>query len=646
MFAASGNSSTEAQATVGPSRSRPLSFSSQVVRSLLWGVPHGKPPIFSGHFRTRSLPRAKMSKKPSSREKAREDAIARFKQLLDEEEERRQSTEADSYAAQEAYWHRARGALFVNAGSSGQASFDAVMEAALNGGDTTKAWTTPIVLLPPISQQREVPNVTDDSSSPSGKRSRDDSDDQDEPKAKRSKKESKKGSKKESTSGKKAVIGTVPAPIERVMALAAQDVETLGYELANSTPAQVRKDLYEVASQAAASNREPYMIAYPWTGVRLWYDPSEYPDVYLAHWRFWNVLRPTFWRCALHPPLVPGAAQARYRKRKMRACQARLRFLSFCVETWGFVGFLNLLNATNTRLLWLGGRPGRHSPKARKGSVELDQCLGTLFFTDRARYKRRIAAALEPRTIDQEGYSSVVEFLEQSTALDADVDEAGRLSDGALARVRFDWVNDKRFRPRWKTEGLEAAYEKLRNHPEISTIDVEDQLESPAIPPFGDKEAEQEGFSPYKRKNGTFTALPPTSGGIVVYPTPASVAPNQSSKSGGNGPSSKSTKNSPAAKPKKNSPAARPKKGSRSAKVTNALLFGDDGGSSSDEEVDSEEDGEVDTEAREVEGGDASESEVPPQPDDAEEEKPPSPASSPPKTKTSPVRTRSTAKSA
>lgn len=616
-----------------------------------------------------------MSKKLSPRDKARQDAIARFKQLLDEEEGRRQSSEADSYAVQEAYWNRARAALFVNAGSSGRASFDAVMQAVLDGGDSTAAWTTPILLLPPVSRQRELPIVTEDSPSPAGKRSRDDDVDSDEPATKRLKrgptKESKKGSKSKASSGKKAApstAGTAPAPTEKVMALAAQDVETLGYELASSTPARVRADLYEVASQAESVNKEPYVLAYPWTGVRLWYNPSKYPDVYLAHWRFWNLLRLTFWRCALHPPLVPGAAQTRYRKRKMRACQARLKFLSFCIETWGFVAFLSLLRSGNTRLLWLGGRPGRHSPKVPKCKAELDQCLGTLYFVDRPRYKRRIAAALDPGTIDQEGYASLVELLEQSTALDPDVDEAGRLSDQALARVRFDWVNNKQFRPCWKTSSLVAAYEKLRNHPDLGALDVEDRLEEPPIPPFEEKEEKQEGFSPYKRKNGSFTALSPTSGGIVVYPTPASKTPNQSFESSGDSPVTNrakgkpaaKTKNSLAAKPKnspaaepKNSPAPKSKKGSPVAKVTNALLFGEDGGSSSDEEVDEEvgeeEGGEGNVEGREEGGSDASESEVPPQSGDEEEEKPPVPSSSPrkasPAAETRTVCTRSTGKS-
>ncbi|KAE8996141.1 hypothetical protein PR003_g20067 [Phytophthora rubi] len=30
-----------------------------------------------------------------------------------------------------------------------------------------------------------------------------------------------------------------------------------------------------------------YVMAYPWVGIQLWYDPVEYPELHMEHWRFW-----------------------------------------------------------------------------------------------------------------------------------------------------------------------------------------------------------------------------------------------------------------------------------------------------------------------------------------------------------------------
>lgn len=513
-----------------------------------------------------------MSKETSSRDKARQDALERFKQFWNEEE-RRRSSEEDSYAAQEALCRRARAAFFVNTGSSGQASFDAVMEALLSGGDPTGAWTTPIVLLPPLSRQREVAMMVDDSPPPSRKRPRDDDDEpeeSEEPKAPKPKRPKAAATKKKAPAKKPKAKSSPSEPkstVEEAPSAAAKDEERLGFSLASSTPSRVRKDLYDVFNKAVAAQKEPYMLAYPWVGVRLWYNPARYPDVYLAHWRFWNVCRPVMWQCAMHPPFPSGAAQARFRKKKMRACQKRLGFMSICIETWGFVAFLELLHVGCTQLLWLGGRPGRRSPKAPKSGGELDQDLGTLYFTDRPRYKRRVAAALDPANVDQEGYASVAEFLEQTTALNADVDSDGRLSDGALARVRADWVSNRRFRSPWKTEALVEAYEKLRDHARISSIDAPDQQGKPYVYAYCDWEPKRKGSAPFKKANGAFSALAPSSGGIVVYPTPRATSATRR----------------PA--PASSSPVSTPAVTTLKVNVTNAELVGEED-SSADETSD------------------------------------------------------------
>lgn len=572
-----------------------------------------------------------MPKKPSSRDKARQEAIAHFEHLLDEAEARRQAAEGDSYEAQKAFWQRVRAALFVNAASSGLETFDAVTEAVLNGADSAVAWRTPILLLPPVSQQRDMLLVVGDSTRSPDKRTREDPDDGSQPPAKRRKKES----GKKPSSGKATpspTTGTAPAPAEVVTQLAAEDTEKLGYELANSTPARVRADLYKIAEQAASAGRAPYQLAYPWAGVRLWYNPSRYPSVHLAHWRFMMVWRPMLWLCAMHPPFPPGTLQARYRKKKMRACRVRLRFLSYCIESWGFVAFLELLQVGGTRLLWLGGRPGRQIPKAPKSSGDLDQNLGTLYFTDRSRYKRRIEAALDPVNIDQEGYASVAELLEQSRALDPDAVPEGRLSDDALARVRADWVNNKRFRPAWKTKELVAAYEKLRGDTRIGGIEVEDGFQDVYLPAYVSSESEREGADPFKLKTGAFTALAPSSGGIAVYSTAKSSTPNKPPAS---------SVNVPAAKTTKDTLSPQVAEESMVAKVTKAALFGEGDSSSSDDESDDEEAGE----ARANDAEKTSDTEAKP-PAVEEELKSPAPTRASPKVKKANIRTRSASKKA
>ncbi|KAE8986473.1 hypothetical protein PR002_g22339 [Phytophthora rubi] len=113
-------------------------------------------------------------------------------------------------------------------------------------------------------------------------------------------------------------------------------------------------------------------------------------------------------------------------------------------------------------LMWLGGKAARHSvaAKAKAGSVVTSQTdLATLYRTDRARYDRILANALDPYHIDEEGYKSIPELLEQTNALDPTRKPHLRLNDEALARIVFDvnsgpppttaWVGNKSSGP-WK----------------------------------------------------------------------------------------------------------------------------------------------------------------------------------------------------
>lgn len=537
----------------------------------------------------------------SANDNTRQDALDRFQHFLDEEERRR--GQDDPQAAFEAYWSRARAALFVNTCSTGRDTLDAVIAAVWNGEDPTEAWTGPVNLIPPLSRQREVVVVEDGEFRLGVKRSAEavSSESAGPPSKKaKSKREAKSGklkSAKASTEGEpgeaaadnkasvngargKAATTATPAQSddeEEVEEAQTADLPTLGFELAEGVPRQIRKDLFRVFHRAATKDKPPFRLAYPWSGVHLWYDPAKYPSVHLAHWRFWNAHRPTFWQCAIHPPLPAGARQNYYRKQKMKACRARLQFLSICIEAWGYVAFLKLLDEGSTRLLWLGGRPGRHSPNGTKANDGVDQDLAALFMSDRERYHRRIKAALDPKKIDEDGFTSVVDLLLQTSALDPDKDAQSRLSDRALARVCADLVAEKPFDISWVPDALKPMYKKVRNHPRILTVTMPDKLFEPKVPPYKPKESRTPGFSPFlNAKTNAYTATAPRKGGTVTFPSSSPSGDKAVSTKGGD----RNSKAVNKSQPKSTEVASVPKV---KRTVTAKELFGD-GDSGSDGE--------------------------------------------------------------
>lgn len=475
--------------------------------------------------------------------------MERFQRFLDAEEQRQEHE--DPRAVFEAVWSRARGALFVNGASTGRDTLDAIMTALWNGEDPTDAWEGPVNLLPPLSRQREVAMVDDGEFSLCGKRSAEVSPSgSTEPPSKRAKGKQRPSSKSSKTpaatkaaatadtedatseeagvgqegKAKAATKGSKAAdPHDETTEQAAEaDLPTMGFQLADGVSPQIRKDLFRVFHRAATKGRPPFRLAYPWSGVRLWYDPEKYPKVHLAHWRFWNSHRRTFWLCAIHPPLPAGNKQNYYRKQKMNACRARLQFLSGCIEAWGYVAFLKLLDEGNTQLLWLGGRPGRHSPNGTKENSGVDQDLAALYVQDPDRYRRRVKAALDSKKIDEDGFASVTELLDQTSALDPDKEAHSRLSDRALARVCSDLIAEKPFRDAWVPDTMKPAFKKLRNHPRILSISISDELHEPKVRAYKPKESKLPGFSPLQRSDKSYTALAPVKGGVVTFP-PASV---------------------------------------------------------------------------------------------------------------------------
>ncbi|KAG1688773.1 hypothetical protein DVH05_003083 [Phytophthora capsici] len=148
--------------------------------------------------------------------------------------------------------------------------------------------------------------------------------------------------------------------------------------------------------------------------------------------------RPNFFNCALYAPTdKPGAR----RKQKASAIQARLRFISANIETFGYFGFLERLeNGSHDALFRFGGNAASHSTaaKASDSSVPSQVDLVTLYKQDRSRYDRTLTRVLDKFKVDEDGYKSVTEILERTGALDPSGSPHRRLSDTALARVAFD----------------------------------------------------------------------------------------------------------------------------------------------------------------------------------------------------------------
>ncbi|KAL3661845.1 hypothetical protein V7S43_013139 [Phytophthora oleae] len=136
--------------------------------------------------------------------------------------------------------------------------------------------------------------------------------------------------------------------------------------IASSCPKIVRTAITGVLAKAAAQNKKPWQLVYPWAGRRLWYDPSKWKNIYRAHWRLYREFRPLFWCWAFYARQEFNESSARFNL-KSRAVHARLRFISLCIETWGYYSLCKRLD-DNDDLFWYGGIPAKGSSQVRTDS--------------------------------------------------------------------------------------------------------------------------------------------------------------------------------------------------------------------------------------------------------------------------------------
>ncbi|GMF28616.1 unnamed protein product [Phytophthora fragariaefolia] len=293
---------------------------------------------------------------------------------------------------------------------------------------------------------------------------------------------------------------------------------TLDFELSPDTPPDVRQAIETIYAKAEAAKRTPYQLAYPWEDIPLCYEPEDYPGIHVAHWRFWNAFRATFFEWALHAPLASTSAQAQRRKRKMVAIRERLCFLSLCIEPWGYYNFLRRLEAKgDSDLMWWGGHAGRRTSEAKGYTFSPIRDLLDLYENEPPEYRRKVRDALKPFQIDAGSFETMTELLEKTDALEPDlVENDKRLSDKAIARVVLDITRPVDVPKHWVPMLTEGVWRKLLDTKRISNLALKiswqlknDKYDGPLVLEYNPKESKLKGFTPFMRHDGTPTSAGP-----------------------------------------------------------------------------------------------------------------------------------------
>ncbi|KAE9152300.1 hypothetical protein PF006_g3460 [Phytophthora fragariae] len=200
----------------------------------------------------------------------------------------------------------------------------------------------------------------------------------------------------------------------------------------------------------------------------------------------------------------------------MDAVDARLVFISLCIETWGYYNFLQRLeDILDERLLmWWGGQPGKNQPQGTDYIGPVIESLAVLRRRDAAAYSAKMKHALEPFHLDRGGFTRMIDMLLWTGAMDVDARPEKRLSDRALARILHD-INSKRdARAHWVGDRTKGTWLALRNcdriqkeEAKISKELCDDKYKFPEVPPFDPKDAKPPGYTPISTPQGSYTAL-------------------------------------------------------------------------------------------------------------------------------------------
>ncbi|OWZ24433.1 LOW QUALITY PROTEIN: hypothetical protein PHMEG_000503 [Phytophthora megakarya] len=127
------------------------------------------------------------------------------------------------------------------------------------------------------------------------------------------------------------------------------------------------------------------------------------------------------------------------------------------METFGYFDFMQRFEeSVHDTLMWLRGTAAKHSAtpaRSHLDSENLQEDLVALFRKKgKTAYRRVLGRALDPFTIDENGYASIPELLEQSGALDLNKTPYLRLTTKALScfpdvkrgrPAKDSWVGNK-----------------------------------------------------------------------------------------------------------------------------------------------------------------------------------------------------------
>ncbi|KAG3006326.1 hypothetical protein PC120_g17428 [Phytophthora cactorum] len=164
-----------------------------------------------------------------------------------------------------------------------------------------------------------------------------------------------------------------------------------------------------------------------------------YPLLHQKCWQFWMRFRYVFLLLALYPPTNNAVAR---RKLKASALPTRLQLLSAFIEELGYYDLMTAFDeGVHDNLMWFRGKAVKHSSGAKQSDDSYDsgppaqEDLAVVYKRECCRYDSIVARALDPYQVDEDGYSSIPELIEQCQALDPTRPKNLRLTDNALARI-------------------------------------------------------------------------------------------------------------------------------------------------------------------------------------------------------------------
>ncbi|KAE8992699.1 hypothetical protein PR002_g20457 [Phytophthora rubi] len=175
--------------------------------------------------------------------------------------------------------------------------------------------------------------------------------------------------------------------------------------------------------------------------------------------------------------------------------------------------------------MWWGGISGKTSSAGSASAGPTSEDLGGMCRRSKFEYKTRIHSALTPGRLDKNAHKNMTSLLVLSGALNpACKKPENRLSDLALARVRLDVTSQRPARKHWKGNLKAGVSKALVEDTRIRDLQatVEAQLrdstyEIPRATAFDPKEATKSGYDPFKKADGSYTALAPDEGLPVDY---------------------------------------------------------------------------------------------------------------------------------